>query len=87
VCSFDPNGYGLCDMAGNVWEWVEDWYGPYSPGDQADPRGPSSGQYRVLRGGSWYGNFDDVLRCASRVDIDPGRRNGYVGFRCARGSE
>lgn len=50
---FAPNGYGLYDMAGNVWERCWDWYGSYSYGPQTDPRGPTSGLYRVVRGGSW----------------------------------
>ncbi len=50
--SFLPNGYGLYDMAGNVWEWCSDWYGPYPTNAQEDPQGPDSGTSRVLRGGS-----------------------------------
>jgi formylglycine-generating enzyme len=53
---FVPNGYGLYDMAGNLWEWCWDWYGRYSSSANADPRGASTGLNRVQRGGCWYGN-------------------------------
>ena len=85
---FPPNGYGLYDMAGNVWEWCWDWYdaawyaGVAASAD--DTRGPDSGEYRVLRGGSW--NDDDTFaRCAKRgFDSAFSTFNAY-GFRCVKG--
>lgn len=82
VCSYPENPYGLCDMAGNVWEWVSDWYGDYSETPAMNPTGPSKGSYKVIRGGS-FDNHLRLLRAANRIDGGPGGdRYSSIGFRC-----
>jgi len=83
VGSFASNGYGLYDMAGNVWEWCADWYdgGYYADSPNDNPLGPSSGTARVLRGGSWYSN-PYYLRVAHRALGPPTSTLNHVGFRC-----
>jgi formylglycine-generating enzyme required for sulfatase activity len=76
------------DMAGNAWEWVNDWYSAtyYSRSPMNNPTGPASGDYRVMRGVSWYNNVDNV-RSAYRFGSDPADYNpNSPGFRCASSS-
>ena len=84
VGSYAPNGYGLYDMAGNVWEWVNDWYsgGYYSVSPGSNPPGPDTGTVKVLRGGAWY-DYDGKLRVAYRYDdYLPTVQSYFIGFRC-----
>jgi len=86
VGSFAPNGLGIHDMGGNVWEWVQDWYDDtyYGQAERTNPRGPKQGSFRVLRGGSWANNAAWV-RAAKRYKLAPHYRFDSIGFRLALG--
>jgi formylglycine-generating enzyme required for sulfatase activity len=76
--------YGVEDVVGNVWEWVGDWYGDYGKDEQADPKGPASGDERVIRGGSWNGSYASWVRPTFRYKDAPTKRSYGIGFRCAK---
>lgn len=80
VASLQANGLGIHDLKGNVWEWVQDWYGPYQNGRQENPVGPSSGTFRVFRGGSWS-HGPGHSRAAIRFYNSPTTRTNFLGFR------
>lgn len=75
-----PNAFGLCDMHGNVEEWCLDWYGPYLPGEQNDPAGRTTGDFRVTRGGS-HNTPDKYLRSGNRMAMIPDDKHAQTGFR------
>jgi eukaryotic-like serine/threonine-protein kinase len=76
--------YGLVDVVGNVWEWVNDGYADYSKDEVEDPKGPASAKERVIRGGAWNGGDASWVRPTFRYHNAPTVRSHGVGFRCAK---
>ena len=86
--SFEPNGYGLYNTVGNVWEWCSDWFSPdhHARGSRKNPAGPRRGTARVMKGGSYlcHASYCNRYRPAARSSATPDSSTGHVGFRCAK---
>ena len=85
VGTYTSNPWGLYDMTGNVWEWVNDRYQSdyFESSEPRDPQGPDAGMYRVVRGGGWYSGIEQ-LKIKNRMWFDPNTGEVSIGFRCAK---